>query len=306
MADPRRCLLHMPPRRGPVAAATLVLMTRTLLSGETIERARRDSRSEEYQAPPAANLALAVDLFRGLLGAEEDAGRLARLAGEIGLEIIKVLEGGEEFLIVREPVAARSGRGFFIFRRGSTTPLAFQAPHARDDLLTGPLAAKLFRESHAAAAAWSTAPRSAAVKGSRVTADLAHLPESLLGSFTRAFAAAYPRGIVVQLHGFDGEARRSNASPGWRIVVSGGTRLPPAWLLDSASCFERALGERVAVYPRDIGELGGTTNAQAKLLRSLGHSGFLHIEMDLDARRRLKDGEDARAAFVRCLPVARP
>jgi hypothetical protein len=304
MADSRPRLAHS--FRPPLAAAALLLAARTLVSEETIEGARRDARSDGYEAPSAADLALAVDLFRGLLRPEEDAGRLARLAGEIGLEVIKVSEGGEDFLIAREPAGSRGGRGFFVFRRGCVTSIAFQAPHARDDLLTGPLASKLFRESRAAAAAWSTAPRSAAVKESTATADLAHLSESLLGSFTRAFAAAHPKGIVVQLHGFDGEERRCADSPGWPIVVSGGTRLAPPWILDTASRLERAFGDRVAVYPRDIGELGGTTNAQARLLRSLGHSGFLHIEMDLDARRRLKDCQALRAAFLGCLPVARP
>ena len=294
-----------PSLRRPVAAAALLLAARTLVAGETIERARREARSDEYQAPPPADLALAEELFRGLLRPEEDGDRLARLACEIGLELIKLSEGSEEFLAVREPAGSRKGQGFYVFRHSRATPIVFQAPHARDDLLTGPLAAKLFRESQAAAVAWSTAPRSAVVKGSRVTADLAHLPESFLGSFTRAFAAEHPKGIVVQLHGFDGEERRSPDSPGWPIVVSGGTRLPPPWLLDTAAGLERALGHRVAVYPRDVEELGGTTNAQARLLHSLGHSGFIHIEMDLDARRRLQGCEVLRAAFVGCLPVAR-
>jgi hypothetical protein len=305
MADLRR-LARVPSRGGSIAAAALLLATRSAHAAESLERARKDARSEKYRAPAAANLTLAEDLFRGLLGPEEDARRLAGLAGRIGLEIIEVRDGEEDLIAVREPPAARAGRGFYVFRRGPAAPLALQAPHALDDKLTGPLAAKLFRESRARAAAWSTAPRSAAVDGSSETADLARLPESFLASFTRAFADAQPHGIVVQLHGFDGEARRSTASPGWPVIVSGGTRSPSAWLLELAPCLERSLGERVAVFPRDIGELGGTTNAQGKLLRSLGHSGFLHVEMDMEARRKLRDGEDLRRAFTRCLAAAKP
>jgi hypothetical protein len=294
-------------RRHAIAGIALALIAHARVrSAETIERARRESRSEEYVPPAPEAIALATRLFEGLFRAGEDAARLSPLAREAGLELVEAADRGEVFLVVREPAGARHGRGFFAFRRGAARPIVFQAPHSRDDLLTGPLATRLLRESGAAAAAWSTAPRTARTRDPAEPADLARLSESLLGSFTRAFAAVHPKGTVVQLHGFDGEARRSSASAGWRVVLSGGTRSPPEWLLASAPCLEAVLGERVAVFPRDTRELGGTTNAQGKLLRSLGHAGFLHVEMDLETRRRLHEAGALRSALVRCLPGAGP
>jgi len=60
------------------------------------------------------------------------------------------------------------------------------------------------------------------------------------------------------------------------------------------------------VYPEHVTELGATTNSQGKVLRDVRHAGFLHLEMALELRQRLKSSARDRKAFWRCLPEAQP
>jgi hypothetical protein len=47
--------------------------------------------------------------------------------------------------------------------------------------------------------------------------------------------------------------------------------------------------------------LGGTTNVQGQLLRSLNHDGFVHIEMSKAMRKELLDNADTRKLLLNCL-----
>ena len=59
---------------------------------------------------------------------------------------------------------------------------------------------------------------------------------------------------------------------------------------------------RLLSYPHGIAELGGTTNEQGRLLRARGHGGFLHLEIGLALRLRLKAEPELRRQLLRCLP----
>ena len=151
----------------------------------------------------------------------------------------------------------------------------------------------LFGQGGVRAGAWNTVRRSGG--------DLAHLPASYLQAFTRAFAATHRRGLLVQLHGFETSKRTSEAGAAADMIVSNGTREPPLWLLAVARGFRDGVARKVKVYPNDIKELGGTTNAQANLLRDLGHDGFLHVDMSQGLRKQLRDDQSLREVFLKCL-----
>jgi len=271
---------------------------------ETIETVLEESQSQNYVAPTREQLSVAYRLFASVF-AGKSGDVLQPLCGELGLELVQVQSMGEELLVLREHAAHKEGRGVFIFRRSGFRPLAIQAPHSRFDLHTGVIAKTLFLESRAVAAAWNTVRRYEGFdsgNGKTSAADLAHLEGSFFQSFTRAFADAQPKGVLVQLHGFGKKGRETTKGARPDIILSNGSKTPPRWLVPTAQKITRACGAEVAVYPFDIMELGGTTNWQGKLLRSLGHSGFLHVELNLALRRKLTKNAKFRRTFLGCLP----
>ena len=282
--------------------------------------ARRESRAAVYEPPLRRDLDGASRLFEAILAPCPDLGHARALAAVLELEVIEIRTGGETIVMVREAPGARRGRGFFAFRIGRRRPVAIEAPHSFSDRYTGPIAEKLFVESGAAAAAWNTASRSAGSHkeeeedrererereregGQDESADLAHLPESFFQEFTRAFARAHADGIVLQLHGFDAEVRGAD---GPCAILSDATRTPESWVATAAGCLGDAFDRRTALYPRDAGELGGTSNAQAKLLRALGSKSFLHLELSLDVRADLAKDASLRRRLLLCIPEKVP
>ena len=62
-----------------------------------------------------------------------------------------------------------------------------------------------------------------------------------------------------------------------------------------------ALGDGWLAYPRDVRELGGTTNRIGQLWRELGREDFLHIELSHALRQRLVGDRGARGEMLACL-----
>jgi hypothetical protein len=267
---------------------------------------RLKSAAGRYVEPRKEELELAEKLFAGLFSSKPRLNEISGLARELGFELIPVREAGEDLLVLREMESDRRGRGMYVYRIERSVPVAVEAPHSNDDLYTGILAEKLFLETRACAAAWNTVRRDQPIEGKKAESDLAHLSESIFLAFTRAFASAHPEGVLVQLHGFSRTERKSSAGSQSDAILSGGTESPASWILTTAQCLRDRWGGRFLVYPRDVNELGATTNSEMKALRSLKHGGFLHLEMCLELRRRLKSSAEARKAFWRCLPEKQP
>lgn len=247
-----------------------------------------------YIAPPPAELARVQTLF---------AGELAGQAGDWeALGMTRRTFEESHGVLVTERDTRRQGRGLFAFRNDAALPWLLQAPHRRNDRYTGVLAHELFTEQPAQAAMWSTTSRRAPVVGSAGGADMAHLAQSYWQALTHAFAVRFPQGRIIQLHGFDPVIRKSEAAHKVAMIVSAGHNQPPSWVRDVATCMKQELQPfAVGLYPSDLHELGGTTNAQGRLLRSLGHDGFLHLEMSLKLRQQLVDDAEFRGRFANCL-----
>ncbi len=273
---------------------------------------RRLGAAGRYVEPGKEELSLAEKLFAELFSGGKDTPRVSELAKRLGFELKTVREAGEEIIVIRETDSHRRGRGMYAFRTKDAAPLVVEAPHSEDDLHTGFLAEAFFLETRAAAVAWNTVPRDQPVEGDargargRAAADMAHLPDSVFLAFTRAFAAAHPGGVLVQLHGFAKAERRTEAGAFSDAILSCGTSSPPSWISAAALCLKEQAGARVSVYPWDVSELGATTNVHAKALERARHGGFLHVEMCLELRKRLKAGAGLRKALWRCLPEKQP
>lgn len=244
--------------------------------------------------PGRAGMATSEKLFAALLaGADADASQ----AGFVVRRAPPEWNG----TIVAEPPGECEGRGIYLLRSRPAHPLAITAPHRGFDRHTGTLAARLFLESGAAAAAWNSAPRNPTAACPHAL-DLAKAADHPFTSFTLSFARRYPGGRIVQLHGFDRDRRRSAAAGEAGVIISNGTMTPDPALFDLADCLSIALDPaRVLVFPNEAQELGALTNAQGEALRGAGFGGFVHLEMSAELRRRLLEDAGLRQVFAGCL-----
>lgn len=263
---------------------------------------REASRDGIYRQPGDQELLRAEDLFsRTLKG--EPAAALKEGWRKLNFEMLTVSAGNGEFLLLREKEGYRTGRGFFLVRRGGI-PLLLQMPHSFKDEQTRRIGLDMVMEGRCTTAAWNTVPRWYDENGSRIDADLAHHPHSYFTALTRAFLRVTPRGTVAQLHGFDGGKRTSRSGAGADVIISSGSKNVTTGVRKASSCISRGAGAEVLVYPADIRELGGTTNSIGLLMESLGSSSFIHLEMSDGFRSRLRKDRSLRAVMNQCLEEA--
>jgi hypothetical protein len=232
-------------------------------------------------------------LFVRTLSQQDGQDDLQRGWTTVGMELLSIDDKDETLWVIREQSSRKTGRGVYAVRVGKAQSLAIQAPHSGADRYTGEIALRLLQEGKVKAGAWRTVPRS--------EADLAHLDKTYFQAFTRAFAQVFPSGQIVQLHGFEQEKRVGRSVGEAEIVLSNGTATPPARLTQVANCWKHALSVVVKRYPDEAKDLGATTNAQALLLHSLGHSGFFHVEMSENIRAQLQHDPQRRAVWLRCV-----
>jgi hypothetical protein len=135
--------------------------------------------------------------------------------------------------------------------------------------------------------------------------DLAHTRGHYLDAFTRAFVQARPHGVVIQLHGFLQRKRKTAAASSADLIISSGTRYPQAWIQETASEFQDSFGHGVTrLYPREVLELGGTTNTQGTIMRASESGRFIHLEMSQALRRKLRYERLVRKDFLTDLSTA--
>lgn len=193
-----------------------------------------------------------------------------------------------------------TGLGHYLFRPGAGDGVMIQAPHQFYDRHTGQLAIDLFLESGASVLALNSAHRRLAVTDRTGNADIAHLDGTVFEPLTRAFALNQSDGVVLQLHGFSAEKRKSTAGREADIIVSSGQRWLQPVAERFASCLARVDRWQVRRYPVDVGELGGTTNTQGALLRRLGNNRFVHLELSRSLRDWLVSDDAELKTFSAC------
>ncbi|NOQ34598.1 MAG: hypothetical protein GQ569_01720 [Methylococcaceae bacterium] len=185
------------------------------------------------------------------------------------------------------------GRGFIVLRSENSKPWLLQAPHAKSDLYTGKIASRLFLEGEFKAVIWNSLPRK--------KIDVAHLYQSHWQAVTQAFSVQYPQGRIIQIHGFSAKKRKSLVAQNSDMIVSAGHLFPPLWVQKVVECLKAKTVLKVSLYSYDVNELGATKNSQSQLLQSLGHQGFIHLEMNKKLREDLLKNAALRKQLLVCL-----
>jgi hypothetical protein len=260
---------------------------------------RAASREGRFNPPPVVELERVEKLFLALARGEA-AAALEKDAAALDLELVRSVS--PDAWVVREKDSARRGRGLFAFRDSPQKHQdVLQVPHSFKDEMTREIGLALFAEGRFAAAAWNTVPRHYNDNGQRIDADMAHLEHTYFMAFTRALAQTHASGTVLQIHGFDQGKRKSTAAADADLILSAGHENPPEHLRRKWRCLAGQFGAKVALFPETARELGGTTNAQVALLKTMGLNNFIHAEMSRSLRETLRDNSQARAQVLGCL-----
>ncbi|RME39431.1 MAG: hypothetical protein D6794_03860 [Deltaproteobacteria bacterium] len=254
------------------------------------------SRDVRYQPPSQQEFEQAQAVFYRLL--TQPASVSDQALARLGFAL-RSLDATDEHLLIIEDKRRRGG-GFYVLRQEDKPrhALLLEAPHSFYDRGTRQLAVQWLCQRGVVAAAWNTAPRHQLPDDQ---ADLAHQDVSFFQAFTLAFARAYPHGGIVQLHGFSQFKRHTEA--GWHAdaIISNGTAKPSqiVWRIDR--CLDDVLAGGSKLYPDEVRELGATTNRNARALRTFGFSGFVHLEMSRELRRKLLQVRYLRNQVLQCV-----
>lgn len=248
----------------------------------------------EYQTPTSAQLQKGEELF-ALLFARQPLANARECATALGFSW---RETESEISLVDE---GKKGWGDFRFSKHTASGIALQAPHRFHDKYTGTIAKALFAQhGFDSIALNSLSRRTPTEDNAGLTADLTRLPDSFHSVYSRAFTSQHPRGQLVQIHGFDPKKRLSPQARQTNVILSTGSSRSSRYLLGIQQCFIDG-GWDTLRYPQQVRELGATKNSIGILLRNLGHSGFIHIELDLATRMELKGDRDRLKYFAECL-----
>lgn len=278
----------------------LVLASTPLYAG-VWEQLREAGDCDHYQPMTAQQLGQAESLFKLMLNGtptNEDSLRLQWAA--LGFELIDLSALERSWWGLRESAIACRGQGYYLIQRGGWGQLMLQVPHAYFDRYTGEIGAGMLHPGMVALA-WNSANRRLGQGTDRVNADLAKRTDSLFIALTRAFVSARPQGHLIQLHGFDNQRRKTLAGADAQIIVSAGSTWVTPAVYRVSRCLKPVLDGPIRVFPQEVTELGGIKNVQGRLLRRYGHEGFIHLELNLSARQRLRQEPRLRAQMMACL-----
>ncbi|MBA3669170.1 MAG: hypothetical protein H0W71_03780 [Sphingomonas sp.] len=281
-------------RRILLVAAALALLVVLMTVLRTLV-APRDGATELSSADMNSARAEFAALLNGELPGAEP------LANRMGL-IVRQVEQPFRGTIIEERPGNAHGQGAYFIRNAAQRPypMLVTAPHRGAERYTGPLAAAVFAETDASAAAWNSAPRGRAGNSSGL--DLARLERHLFTAFATAFAEVHPNGRIIQLHGFNPAKRQTESGRRADVILSSGSERPSLLIQSIGACLSDSLPSYdVRVFPTEVSELGALNNAQARALHKLSHDVFVHVELSLRLRAALIDSSELRSAFGECL-----
>ncbi len=250
------------------------------------------------EEPAVGEIEQAQALFTRLVMGETGSD-LASAWSALGFNLVHAQHDGSSFIVLMEDAKRKRGRGFYAFREVTDKKRYLVMPHRFSDQGTGNIGLNFYLEGTFYAAAWNTARRHPKGEPSNVTCDLARLPRTYLTALTRAMAVAFPEAYQIQIHGFEGSKRRTQAGESADIIISAGDDKPRQEILDLGKRLSESHVGVVRIYPLDIKELGATSNICGQLLRNMGRRTFVHIELSYEIRQKLKTAQDLRKAFIK-------
>lgn len=236
-----------------------------------------------YVSPSQEDLEKAKKLFYTLFSSKnfkiDDAAW-----NSLGFESEKI----GSFLIIKEKESNQTGKGVYIFNTLKPSQIIIEAPHRPSDLHTGTIAVQLMEKGWFLATALNTVHR----KKANFTREVM----TYFNAFTEAFGEAYPQGNIIQLHGFDGEKHDLSTD----LIFSATLLSPPPLFYHYGECLKK-LPLKISLFPKDIETLGGTKNINAlKFYKTHNEGLFLHLEMDINLRKKLKNNKLFREKFFKC------
>ena len=269
-------------------------------------KARRGGASVRYATPEPAELESFRVWFRGLISASEsNAPPPAALVQAFELDA-----SAAPLWLAGEQAGARRGAGVFVLRAGTATPWLIEAPHTFFDVGTLEIAETCFEVLGARALLVNTVRRTSSAdedmdpseraetaRAAGADSDLAHAPQSFFATAHSALLSSTSGYATLQLHGF-----RDELVPGVAAIVSAaGTNAN----VDVVARQLRALlgDDAVRLYPKEVKQLGGTRNVQARLSQASG-APFIHLELSKTLRDRLKTDPPYRYTFAGALKTA--
>jgi hypothetical protein len=216
-----------------------------------------------------------------------------------GFDAAWTVDHRDLYLELSERSGGRNGLGSYLLRTSPHGWVLLEAPHSDDDLYTGRIVRNLFLTGLFAGAGFNSLSRWSVDRQAHY-GDFARREDTAFAAFAVAYLAEHPGGTVVQIHGFDTEKRGEASFADADIVVSEGTDAPGPWTQAFRDCLERLLPGRILLYPEDTRELGGTRNATGQIVRQ-GGGYFLHLELSLNLRNRLRRDSALTDGFSACL-----
>ena len=227
------------------------------------------------------------------------------LTGNSSTDDNPVPESAKGITLLIEKSTHRRGRGFYLFVDNPPTDHLLVVPHGLYDYHTSEIGIKLMVEGGFAAGCFNTVHRYGNKRQKQEffqgTWDMADRFDTYFAAFARAGALALPRGKQVQLHGFSRKHRNSSRGRESDMIISAGIRSVPGDVRRLRECLRGCMPGTINAYPGDVQELGGTQNSIGAILRDMGHTGFLHMEMNLPFRNRLRQSPEARQDLFHCI-----
>jgi len=265
-------------------------------------KAYSDSQCDRYEAVSIGQLTQAKKLFLyAFKGQELDSPMYKEEWRKLGFQWFSVVHKDALWWLAQEPSDTCRGQGFYAFQVSPISHHLLQIPHRFKDQSTGRIGRHWMGITGFSYLAWNTTKRSTMDNSNSLKADLAHRDDSFFTALTHAFAAHFPTSNLNQLHGFSSKKRKSNAARMASIIISSGHKWPSAAAIASYRCLSKHLSESVLLFPKDVQELGATQNSQGKLLRRLGLTRFVHIELSNEFRGKLLDDKDLSKMVVSCV-----
>ncbi|MDX1706866.1 hypothetical protein [Pseudidiomarina sp.] len=201
------------------------------------------------------------------------------------------------------------GWGLWGYQPAQAPKVFLQAPHRFYDRGTAHIAEIGWRANLAELMMMSSVHRNTgAMQEPAVNSDISNARRSALLAASEAWLAVNPEGVIVQLHGFAKEKRKTMPGKRADIILSHGTNarfLPDSRLQAIQSCLISLLNVQVLRYPDQVGELGGTQNNVARALARWSKSEQLvHVELSREVRAMLVDDPDTTEKALRCIAGA--
>lgn len=259
-----------------------------------LQKIYESSKSERLTAPTAEKIKNSQELFSKILAGKEILFDKELLAS-LGMSALET----DDYIILYEVAEYKRGVGFYVFCKACPPDLFLQAPHGFDDRFTGEIAFDLLVRGGIKAVALNNTPNSERNLGEPV--DLTLIGASVYNALNRVIASLYPRSMVVQLHGFNEKTRSTDAANKTDFIVSNGTKRPDKHMVIVAQCLDNLAAGRTKVFPVQINELGALENEQGKLMRAMGHDGFLNLDISMEMRKKFMGEPAFRPELWNCI-----